>query len=183
PLQRGHRVIVLGREGSPLLQLSLNRGLDARSLTAATVRRVSYDVDLVHAHDARSHTIAALLSAAPVIVSRRVSFPPGGGLSRWKYSRPRRFIAVSHHVKEVLVKGGVCSDRISVVYDGVPLLNPSIRTDKIIAPESSDPQKGAVLTAEAARIAGVPIHFSKNLERDLADAGLFVYITQSEGLG
>ena len=36
---------------------------------------------------------------------------------------------------------------------------------------------------EAARLASVPLQFSDNLERDLREASLFVYITHSEGLG
>src|SRR5207249_8717511 len=56
-------------------------------------------------------------------------------------------------------------------------------SEKIVAPASSDPRKGTGLALEAARLAGAPIHFSTDLERDLADAGLFVYITHSEGLG
>src|SRR4029077_11595983 len=100
-------------------------GLQAEPLTPSAVRRLSRQADLTHAHDARSHTIAALLSAAPLIVSRRVSFPIRGGLSRWKYARPRHFIAVSNYVKNVLIQAGVGSECISVVYDGVPLLTPS----------------------------------------------------------
>ena len=158
-------------------------GLDARPLTALAVRRYSRQFDLAHAHDARSHTMAALLSAAPVIVSRRVSFPVRGGLSRWKYARPRHFIAVSNYVKGVLIQSGVGPERISVVYDGVPLLTPTTATETIIAPASSDPQKGTALALEAARLAGVPLRLSADLERDLPGAALFVYITHSEGLG
>jgi hypothetical protein len=127
--------------------------------------------------------MAALLCAAPVIVSRRVSFPVRGGLSRWKYARPRHFIAVSNYVKGVLAEAGVGSEKISVVYDGVPLVTPSAATEKMIAPSSSDPQKGTALALEAARLAGLPLHLSTDLESDLADAGLFVYITHNEGLG
>src|SRR5258707_6618893 len=78
---------------------------------------------------------------------------------------------------------GVGRERISVVYDGVPLLLPSAASSRIVAPASADPRKGATLSAEAARLAGMPLHFSTDLETDLKDAGLFVYITQSEGLG
>src|SRR5260370_30326750 len=87
--QSGRNVTILLRKGSPCLQMARTLGLDARPLTAAAVRRLSRQADMVHAHDARSHTIAALLSIGPVIVSRRVAFPIGGGLSRWKYARPR----------------------------------------------------------------------------------------------
>ena len=66
------------------------------------MRRISRHVDLTHAHDAYSHTLAALMSAAPFVVSRRVGFPVAVRLSRWKYGRARRFIAVSNYVKGVL---------------------------------------------------------------------------------
>ncbi len=179
----GHRVTVLSPKGSPCLEMARQAGLDAEPLTAASVRELSHHADLTHAHDARSHTTAALLSAAPLIVSRRVSFPVRGGLSRWKYASPRHFIAVSNFVKDVLIEAGVGSEKISVVYDGVPLLTASTAGDRIVAPDSSDPQKGTALAAEAAGLAGAPLHLSTDLERDLPGAGLFVYITHSEGLG
>jgi hypothetical protein len=179
----GHTVTVLSPKGSPCLEMARQLGLEAEPLTAASVRGLSHHADLAHAHDARSHTTAALLSAAPLIVSRRVSFPIRGGLSRWKYASPRHFIAVSNYVKDVLIEAGVGPERISVVYDGVPLLNASTDGGIIIAPASSDPQKGTALATEAARLARAPIHLSTDLERDLAAAGLFVYITHSEGLG
>lgn len=179
----GNKVAFLAREGSPCLETARTLGLQAEPLTAGSVRRLSRQADLTHAHDARSHTMAALLSAAPVIVSRRVSFPVRGGLSRWKYARPRHFIAVSNYVKGVLIQSGVGPERVSVVYDGVPLLTPTTATETIIAPASSDPQKGTALALEAARLAGVPLRLSADLERDLPGAALFVYITHSEGLG
>jgi len=181
--QAGHVVTLLAREDSPCLEMARTSGLDARPLTAVTVRRFSRQADLVHAHDARSHTIAALLSVAPLIVSRRVSFPIGGWLSRWKYGRPRHFIAVSKYVKSILTAAGVGPEKISVVYDGVPLLTPSTAGESVVAPASSDPQKGTALTVHGARLAGVSIRLSIDLEQDFADAGLFVYITRSEGLG
>jgi glycosyltransferase involved in cell wall biosynthesis len=50
-------------------------------------------------------------------------------------------------------------------------------------PASQDPQKGTALALEAASLAGVSPHLSTDLEGDLPGAGLFVYITHSEGLG
>ncbi len=181
--QDGHTIQFLAAGGSPCFEAARRMGIDAQPLTAGAVRRLSRQVDIVHAHDSRSHTLGALFSSAPVIVSRRVGFPIRGLLSRWKYAQPRCFIAVSNHVRQVLIDAGVGSGKISVVYDGVPLLPPSMPSQRVIAPASSDPQKGMALAAEAARLAGVNIHFSTDLENDLHDAGLFVYITQSEGLG
>ena len=179
----GHEVLFLAPERSPALDAARKLGLEARPLTAVNVRRCSRRVDLTHAHDARSHTLAALLSAAPLIVSRRVSFPVRGGLSRWKYSRPRRFIAVSNHVRQTLLAAGIGPEKICVVYDGVPLLPPSTPSQRVLVPETDDPLKGAALAIEGARLAGAPVRLSSNLELDLKHAGLFVYITRSEGLG
>jgi glycosyltransferase involved in cell wall biosynthesis len=181
--QAGHAVMFLAPERSPCFQKARTAGLDTKPLTASAVRRISRQADLTHAHDAHSHTLAALLSGAPLVVSRRVSFPLHGGLSRWKYGRARHFIAVSKHVKSVLVAGGVGAEKISVVYDGVPLLSLAAASERIIMPASEDPQKGTALALEAARLAGVSPHLSTDLEGDLPGAGLFVYITHSEGLG
>ena len=181
--QAGHSVQFLSPAASPTHEQAKKLGLNAAPLSTSTVRKFSRQADLTHAHDARSHTFAVILSAAPVIVSRRVSFPVRGGLSRWKYARPRHFIAVSNHVRHALMAGGVSPEKISVVYDGVPLLPLSRPSRRIVTPDSPDPQKGTALAQEAARLAGVPLHASTNLELDLADAGLFVYITRSEGLG
>lgn len=181
--QAGHTILFLSPEGSPCFEACRKVGLDVKPLTILGVRRFSRQVDLCHAHDARSHTLAVLFSAAPVVVSRRVAFPIRGGFSRWKYARPRRYIAVSNHVRQVLMGSGVGTEKISVVYDGVPLLPPSIASPRIVVPDSADPQKGTALALEGVRLAGRNAHLSTNLELDLRDAGLFVYITRSEGLG
>ena len=109
----GHDVTLLARENSPCLATARKLRLNAEPIGALAVRRHACLADLVHAHDSRSHTMAALLSASPLIVSRRVSFPPGGGLSRLKYLRPRHFIAVSEYVRNVLLQAGVGPERIS----------------------------------------------------------------------
>lgn len=107
-------------------------------------------------------------------------FPVG---SRWKYGRARRYLAVSECVKSVLISGGVPEEKISVVYDGVPILEQASGMAVIAPANAGDPKKGAVLATEAARLAGVELECSTELERDLRRAGIFVYITHSEGLG
>jgi len=135
-------------------------------------------------HDAKSHAIAVGLASAPVVVSRRVAFAlKKGWLSRWKYVRARHYIAVSRYVAGVLEHGGVAPSRISVVPDGVPLLEPGDRSGPGIAPASNDPMKGSATAREAARMAGVPMDFSRNLEVDLRRASFLLYLTRSEGLG
>ncbi len=170
---------LLARAGSPLYREARAAGwrVEAIGLTAAL--RLYRKHDLLHAHDAHGHTLGAIIRGLPLVVSRRVAFSVG---SRWKYGRARHYLAVSQFVKGVLMQGGVTEEKISVVYDGVPLLEEA-RGQNVVAPASADALKGAPLAVEAARLAGVKLTLSTNLEQDLRHAGLFVYITHSEGLG
>jgi glycosyltransferase involved in cell wall biosynthesis len=93
----------------------------------AAARRVravirTWNADLIHAHDARSHAIAlaSLIgrNSLPLVVTRRVPFVPRGRLKYGK--RVARFIAISGAVRDALVAGGVDPGRIDLVYSGVP---------------------------------------------------------------
>ncbi len=138
---------------------------------------------VTHAHDARSHTAAAMAGVARLVVSRRVAFPvQPNPVSRWKYRHAAHYIAVSQAVKQTLVEAGIAPSRITVVYDGVPMQPPS-HGSEILVLESSDPGKGTALALHAVTLAGFEARPSRDLENDLARAGLFLYITQSEGLG
>jgi hypothetical protein len=181
----GHRVRLLAPAGSSLLQAAAAQRLDARPLRLSGLFAANRGMDLIHAHDARAHTLA-VLTGRPAIVSRRVAFPVRRNLaSRWKYSRATHFIAVSQYVRHALVEAGVDPSRITVVYDGVPiraLMNAEERV-RVVALDSDDPGKGKKIIERAAALAGIPIHFSDNLVRDFPEAALFVYITDLEGLG
>lgn len=180
----GHESVLLARPDSPLYERAAAGGFDVRPLGIYSLMRLRGRFDLAHAHDARSHTLAVCAGVQPLAVSRRVAFPIGqGALSRWKYSRPRHYIAVSKYVEATLVRAGAPGEGISVVYDGVPLPAPASPGSRIVAPATEDPMKGAALLKQAAALAKVEIHFSTNLADDLRDAGLFVYITHEEGLG
>jgi glycosyltransferase involved in cell wall biosynthesis len=78
--------------------------------------------DIVHAHDARAHAIALIAltgDTTPLVVTRRVTFPPRS--VRVKYGpRVTRFIAISHAVRNAMVRAGVDANRIDVVHSGVP---------------------------------------------------------------
>jgi glycosyltransferase involved in cell wall biosynthesis len=191
---KGVESTLLAREGAPLFEAARKYGLRVEPLSVMRAVMLARRHDLMHAHDARSHTLAALIPGTPLIVSRRVAFGgagPRSAPSKWKYARARRYIAVSEHVKSMLIKGGVPAEKISVVYDGVPLLPPSLPPSRqagnlsrvLTIANANDPQKGLLLAGEAAKIAGVPVRATTNLESDLRDAAIFVYITYSEGLG
>src|SRR4029079_10545891 len=78
-----------------------------------------FRADVVHVHD--PHAAAAALSlgshATRLIASRRVDFALRGPLSRWKYRRCRRVIAVSRAVERVLEKGGLAGASVRVGYE------------------------------------------------------------------
>lgn len=183
--EQGQRARLLAPPGSPLLQAAEAQHLDARPLRITGLFAATRGVDVIHAHDARAHTLA-ILTNRPSVVSRRVAFPVKRNLaSRWKYSRAAHFIAVSECVRGELLQAGVDGSRIAVVHDGVPIRvekNMKERT-RVIALDSDDPGKGKNIVERASELAGVPVYFSKNLLRDFSDAALFVYITDLEGLG
>ena len=176
----GAEQTLLARAGGPLFDAGRRIGCRVEPFGVARAISMGRSYDVVHAHDARSHTLAALIGASRIVISRRVAFPIR---SRWKYSRAQRYIAVSEFVKSVLMEGGVEESKIDVVYDGVPLLDQA-EGDLVVAPaNANDPEKGAPLAIEAARSAGVELTLSNSLESDLRRAAIFVYISHSEGLG
>jgi glycosyltransferase involved in cell wall biosynthesis len=179
----GHDNLLLARTGSPLFDEAQRRGIAVQAFSLRSVARESRGADVTHAHDARSHSAAALAAPPRLVVSRRVAFPvQRNPLSRWKYRRATHYIAVSRFVAGILRGAGVAPSRITVVYDGVPMLTPANGTD-IVVPESRDPRKGMSLALEAVKLAGFDARVSRDLEQDLAHAALFLYLTHSEGLG
>jgi glycosyltransferase involved in cell wall biosynthesis len=181
---------LLARPGAPLSESARKRGWRVEDLKWTRAAMLARGHDLVHAHDARSHTLGAIVRSAPLVVARRVAFAVrAGAASQWKYRHAARYVAVSEYVKSILVQAGVPGEKVSVVYDGVPVLELD-RADHagdrphVLTPANlHDPQKGALIAAEAARLAGVDLELSTDLERDLSHATLLLYVTHSEGLG
>jgi glycosyltransferase involved in cell wall biosynthesis len=165
--REGVESTLLARRDAPLFEAARRGGWRVEPISWARTWRLARSHDLVHAHDARGHTYGALAAGAPLVASRRVAFPIK---SRWKYARPARFLAVSEYVKSIVIEGGVPSEKIAVVYDGVPLLEPS-RGSRVIAVRKDN------VASE------LPLAVTENLEADLRDAAVLVYLTASEGLG
>jgi glycosyltransferase involved in cell wall biosynthesis len=183
-LEAGHESFLLARADGPLLTAAAQGGLPCEALRPWRLLARSRRFDLVHAHDARSHTSAAILSRTPLVVSRRVAFPLKTSVSsRWKYRRAGRFLAVSNHVAGLLVNAGIDYQRIDVVYDGVELPPLPANGNAILTPYTVDPAKGMALAEQAASLAGVQLIRSRSLEQDLPAARAMVYLTQAEGLG
>jgi glycosyltransferase involved in cell wall biosynthesis len=94
-------------------------------LRAILLRR-RYDV--VHSHASRAHGAVSIartgLRDAPLhVVSRRVDFEVARGpLGKWKYHRGAdAWIAISNGVRDVLVRGGVKAEAITVAPSGIDL--------------------------------------------------------------
>ncbi len=138
--RRGHRVWAAVRPGTRLMAELAAIGVPALPLTPlvewdlaaarrlrALVRRV--DADVIHAHTGHAVALAALARAgtrARLVVARRVALPlRRNPVSRWKYARAARIVAVSEHVRQVLRAGGFPDNRIGVVRSGVDLGAPA----------------------------------------------------------
>jgi len=161
----GDEPLLLAREDGELLARALAEDLPAQPFRWTGWPRT----DLIHAHDARAHSAASIFRSAPLVVARRVAYPiKTGPLTRFKYRRADRLIAVSKFVAAILVNSGVPPERIDVVYDGVPVLPFTECREQVITP-ANKAVNGFVR--------------SSNLERDLTTASAFVYVSESEGLG
>ncbi|HLH40888.1 MAG TPA: glycosyltransferase [Bryobacteraceae bacterium] len=178
-LERIEDATLLARPGSPALEHARARGIDASPFSVAAMFRAAQRADLIHAHDARAHLMAAAVAGAKLVVARRVAFPVRTTLvSRVKYARANLFLAVSRCVAAELERAGVKKEKIRVVHDGVPLRGPG-EGDAIVALAS----KREDLVRRAAELAGVEVRFTRNLWDDLSQAKMFLYASNSEGLG
>ena len=190
---RGHTQTLLA-QGATLQQRDGEReGAPATPLRLAAAAKRA---DLIHAHSGHAHTLAAIFGLGkPLVVSRRVAFPVRPGwISGLKYQRAQHYIAVSGFVRAQLTRDGIPPDKVSVVYDAVaseelqaaaslPSTEHLDRSLRVVAPQVDDPLKRASLLRSACAAAGAELTFSHDLQRDLAAADVFAYLTDNEGLG
>ena len=164
---------LLARRDAPLYAAARKQGWRVEPLGIARAFGCLRGHTLIHAHDARSHTLGAFLRGRPLVVSRRVAFPVGAGSvgSSWKYGRASRYLAVSEFVRKVLIRGSVPEEKISVVHDGVPIL------------EVSQGKQVLALEKDSALLARMGLRIVANLEEEIREAAVLVYVTNSEGLG
>jgi hypothetical protein len=174
-IERLTEAVLLAPVDSPLFREACIRRLDVHPLTFSALFSAARRADMVHVHEARAHTLAALAGGAPLVVARRVHFPVRRSIaSRWKYGRAAFYVAVSKFVAASLETSGVAKNRIRLVYDGVP-----------IPPEPARPEPGRVvaLANKPVEIPGIKVHLTANLWKDLSTAAVFVYKSEAEPLG
>jgi glycosyltransferase involved in cell wall biosynthesis len=132
---RGHAVALACRAGGVLEARARRCGLDVHPFAfrgdlsprallplAGLVRRFEADVlQLNDPHAVGCGLLAARLAArGRTIATRRVDFHLRSAVSRFKYARADRVIAVSRAIATILAEDGLSADRIRLVYEGVP---------------------------------------------------------------
>ncbi len=114
-------------------------------------------IDLVHLHDAHSHTFAymsALIgNQTPYVLSRRVDFRVRNSLfSKNKYNHPsiKKIISVSHKVQAVLAPAIDDHTKLEVVHSGVDLSKFQYKSTGILRKEFGIPDTTAIIANIAA---------------------------------
>lgn len=124
--------------GSPMAQQAKNAGLkvfcftmrgEADMIAAYHIRSLfrRFNYDIVHSHTSHAHTLAFFASFgthAQRLVTRRVDFSIFRHsflhLNDIKYRYlANYYIAISHEIRNVLVKDGIAAERIFVVHSGI----------------------------------------------------------------
>lgn len=107
----------LEASGVPVHPVPFRGWLSGARPLARLVSALQPDVIAAHTPQAHAH---ALKTDVPVIVHRRVDFPPGrDAATRARYAGAAGYVAVSQAVRRVLVDAEVPEGRIDVVYDGI----------------------------------------------------------------
>lgn len=133
---RGHRSIVAARPEGALFAAAQAEGIEtwptsprfevdplAAWRLAGRLREAGADV--LHAHTGHAvglGAVATLRSGTGFVATRRVDVALfHNPVTRWKYSRVSRLVAVSTAVRDALMAGGIADDRITIVPSGVDL--------------------------------------------------------------
>lgn len=134
--KRGYRVILACRPDSFLAQGGRDRGLEVFALrmdnVLPSVLRLSHllrreHVRLVNAHGYPDHLVSVLaagLSGSATVVRTKHNHVPlkGGALSRYLYgARTGRVIAISEHIRDVMLASGLSPAQVTTIRTAVNL--------------------------------------------------------------
>ena len=114
-LEQGHHVALVCRQGEPLSEKC--RGLPCEQFTVNTdfhaflkIAQIGRNYDILHAQTSGSQlaaVLASLWNSKPVVYSRRVDFVPKGFLTKLKYDRTKRVVAISEAIRKIMTQFGV----------------------------------------------------------------------------
>src|SRR5688572_3527293 len=71
--EAGHECLLAAPAASPLNTKARERNLPVRDLAVASLSKTAADAQVLHAHDARAHTLGLTICRLPLVVSRRVA--------------------------------------------------------------------------------------------------------------
>jgi glycosyltransferase involved in cell wall biosynthesis len=90
--------------------------------------------DIVHCHSRRGADFlggqAAAMAGIPALLSRRVDSADKGKIPSLRYRPYRQVIAISNHIGEVLLDGGLSKDRMTVISSAVDATNLPYTADR-----------------------------------------------------
>lgn len=115
---------ILARRGEPLARRAKAAGIPMHTSPTMLFHTSGRRFDIVHAHESKALQWAGLARAAggpPLVTTRRVDNIPGRSwLTRFKYQRADRIVAISDYVRSVMLAWGADAERISVIPSAVP---------------------------------------------------------------
>ena len=132
--RRGHGNLIVARRGSPLAKRSKEAGIETHEIfplgewdffSAWCLSKVlkSNGTNMIHAHTPHATALAAFcvrFSGLPALSTRRVDFHlRNNALTRWKYARMSRVVAISDAIKKILIEDGFPTAKISLVRSGI----------------------------------------------------------------
>ncbi|MGA2382381.1 MAG: glycosyltransferase family 4 protein [Gemmatimonadales bacterium] len=144
----------VARAGVPVVPLAPVIEWDPTAVHRLRALLTEVGADVIHAHSGHAVALAALASVGTrtrLVVTRRVALPlRRNPVTRWKYARATRIIAVSEHVREILLAGGIADSRIGVVRSGVDLAQPQAPArEATLASLGVDPRRLLVVMVSA----------------------------------
>jgi len=153
--RQGVDSVIACRRGSPLEEHAVAGKIPTIALPGfapgawLALTRAAGKFDVIHCHTGRAHSLCALASRKPTVVSRRVDFlPRNTWFNHWKFCRANKVVCVSKCIARILQDWGVIPGKITVIYDAVP--------DDVIQPRETCLQKIRELTGipKGGRIVG-----------------------------
>lgn len=134
---REYHPVIATQEGAPLLQKAEEQGIETYGLRGgrewsvpSLIRLTGFmrrsNIRMLHTHDARAASVAALIRAVSsrkwkLVHTRRVSYPIGTGWSFKKYALADMVAAVSNEIASLLAHSGLPPERLTVIPSGINL--------------------------------------------------------------
>lgn len=162
-------VVIAARKNSSFAEWAKKRGLRVYLLpfingldmaTAWQIKQISKElnVDLVHVHSGKAHSLAHFANLMgmnkPLIVHRRVDFDLSTSqlkLSKYNHHSVRRILCVSNAIANIVKQAVQHPDKVSTVYDGVDFsrFNRTIRSGFLHRELGIDATKRLVVNVSA----------------------------------